>query len=143
MSIPGVGPSIAGQVVQEVTVSMCDRFLYHFQNRLVAATALTVSSAVGIVGGLFIGFWLKAVSKPLIEKIFPSIDGKYGRKSSAGYKFCKNAVLFITWAAVFVTLNVIVSKCLKLPFSRPASAGISVMGAGLGFGVFWSIISTR
>jgi hypothetical protein len=136
MSIPGVGPSIAGQVAQEVTVSLCGRFVNLFQNRLAAGTALTVSSVVGIIGGFYGGVMLMLASRPLLEKMFPKVEVHGRLKGSPAYKLSKLVVAFSVWAAIFITLNVIVSKCLKLPFSRLASAGISIVGGALGAAAF-------
>jgi hypothetical protein len=124
MSIPGVGASIAGQVAQEATVSLCGRFVNLFQNRFAAVSALTISSIVGITIGFFCGSMLLCASKSLTKKMFPRMEER---------ERCRKAVRLIVWAAAFVTLNVIVSKCLKLPLSRLASAGISIGGGSLGF----------
>jgi hypothetical protein len=135
MSIPSVGQALVGQaagVAHETAVSLSGRFINLFQNRLVAGGALTVSSAVGIVGGFVCGLMLVWVLKPVTLELFPRKMVKGHLSVTEGYVNFEKAVLLTTWAATFIALNVIVSKCLKLPFSPLASAAISAGGAALG-----------
>jgi hypothetical protein len=109
MSIPGVGPSITGQGAQEAARLMCGHFVNLFQNRIVAGVALSVAAAVGLIGGLF---------------------GAAKLTDEVEKKTLHSIVMLTMMGAGLIALSVLVSKCLKLPFSPLASAGIAT-GAGV------------
>jgi hypothetical protein len=105
MSISGVG-SLAGQVAQEATVSLCGRFVNLFQYRIAAVAAIALTSFGGMIVGLFAG---------------AAILDKLGEKGT---------LILIIATPIMTALNVMVAKCLKLPFSPLVTAGVAA-GAGV------------
>jgi hypothetical protein len=107
MSISGLVP-FSGQAAEAI-VLVCGRFVNLFKNRIAAVAAIALTTIVGAVGGLVCAIQLLSLEKETIDRI----------------------LLITTMLGVSFTLSVLVSKCLKLPFSPLATVGIPVGTAAI------------